>query len=125
MEEMAKSFAMFSFAFVINMASWLFTVAQHEFDEYGGQAISAVAIFGALIAALKIVWREMKDERSARIAAEQRAVTITEAMSEKLAERMRVEIADLKAAMRLEAEEKAAEHQRHIDEQLKQQGEQK
>jgi ABC-type transport system involved in cytochrome bd biosynthesis fused ATPase/permease subunit len=123
MEEMMKSFAMFALAFVINMWAWLWTVAQHSFDEYGGQAISAVAIFGALIAALKIVWEEMKKEREARIAAEQRAAQITEAMSDKLAERMKDEIESLKRSLRAEAEEKAAEHARHIDRQLNQQGE--
>jgi hypothetical protein len=123
MIDMGKVIFAFTVAFAANMVTWVSAIAQVDIDQYGGEALGALAIYGGLIAALKILWSEMKAERDARIAAEQRAVVIAEAMSAKLEERLTTEIADLKLALREEAEQKAEEHQQKMDEQLKQQGE--
>jgi hypothetical protein len=115
MMDMGKVIFAFTVSFAANMVTWVSAIAQVDIDQYGGEALGALAIYGGLIAALKILWSEMKAERDARIAAEQRAVVIAEAMSAKLEERLTTEIADLKSALREEAEQKAEEQDRHID----------
>jgi hypothetical protein len=83
MIDMGKVIFAFTVAFAANMVTWVSAIAQVDIDQYGGEALGALAIYGGLIAALKILWSEMKAERDARIAAEQRAVVIAEAMSAK------------------------------------------